>query len=178
MAAKERKKKAKASPKPECRIARARANKKKGKRRSPVEITPELLDEAIKAIASGMTLSDFCREPGRPARQSIARVIAEEVAKGNRDLADKFTTAREMGYDAIAEKVLELVDEKIPKDDNGRTDSGLVQQRRLQADVRLRLLSKWCTARYGEKLEVGGRGMQINVVAPIVRGDPEGDEAE
>ena len=137
------------APKRRRRTSRARA------RKPDVRVTAEIVEECLDALADGMTLTAFCSEPDRPERRSIVRHV-----KNHPELAERFTAAREMGFDALAEEALELLDEDIPVDDKGRTDTGLVQQRKAQADARLRLLSKWCTARYGEKLQLGGDGEQ------------------
>jgi len=42
-------------------------------------------------------------------------------------------------------------------------------------DQRMRLLAKWDTARYGDRVQVDGGGTPIQIVAPIAR---EGDARE
>jgi hypothetical protein len=47
-------------------------------RRARVHRTSELLEEVIGWLASGRTLSDFCRQEGRPTRQTIAKWVAAD----------------------------------------------------------------------------------------------------
>ena len=124
---------------------------KRRRPRPPVRVTAEILDDCFEALAAGMTLSEFCAQPGRPNRRSIVRVIEDDPV-----FCERFQRAREHGYDVIAEDILKIVDADVPTDEDGRIDGGVIQQRKLQADVRLRLLSKWCTARYGEKMQLAG----------------------
>ena len=117
-----------------------------------VRVTPEILEEAFEAIAEGMTLSDFCRQPGRPDRRNIVRAID----RGGPEVTERFMAARGIGFDALAEDALRIIDQPVGKDNKGRTDTGAVQLLRARVDTRLRLLSKWCTARYGERVQVAG----------------------
>ncbi len=119
--------------------------------KAPAQRTDALIEEAIEWIANGKTLSDFCRQPGRPDRRTITRWIADDD-----DLVRRFTLARELGYDELAEEALRRADEPISLGPDGRIDPGVVQLRRLQIDTRLRLLAKWSSARYGDKVQVGG----------------------
>lgn len=109
---------------------------------------------ALDAIASGKTLSDFCRQPSRPDRRTITRWVAADPV-----LQQRFAEARRIGHDVIAELTIALADAPLPVGPDGRIDPALVQQRRLQVDTRLRLLAKWDSARYGDKVTVRGAGM-------------------
>ena len=108
---------------------------------------------ALDALASGQTLSDFCRQSGRPDRRTITRWVAADPV-----LQQRFAEARRIGHDVIAESTLSLADAPVPVGADGRIDPALVQQRRLQVDTRLRLLAKWDTARYGDKVQIRGGG--------------------
>jgi hypothetical protein len=139
-----------------------------------VRVTDAVLEAAFEALAAGRTLSDFCREHRRPDRRSIVRAIENDPV-----MCERFQRARDLGFDVLAEEVLQLVDAPVPKDANDRTDIGIVQQRRLQADVRLRLLSKWCTARYGDKVQIAGDGaINIAVITGIVRAPAESAQTQ
>lgn len=56
--------------------------------------------------------------------------------------------ARELGFDAMADECVKIADD--PLDDP--------QSRRVRVDTRLRLLSKWCSGRYGERVDVNHSG--------------------
>jgi hypothetical protein len=118
---------------------------------------------ALDALASGQTLSDFCRQPGRPDRRTITRWVAADPV-----LQQRFAEARRIGHDVIAESTLALADAPFPVGADGRIDPALVQQRRLQVDTRLRLLAKWDTARYGDKVQMRGSGPGMEPSGPAM----------
>jgi hypothetical protein len=122
-----------------------------------------ILEAALECLANGETLSDFCRQPGRPDRRTITRWVAADPV-----LQSRFTEARRLGHDVIAEATLQLADAPLPAGPDGRIDPALVQQRRLQVDTRLRLLAKWDTARYGDKVQVRGAGRGTLDAAPAM----------
>lgn len=68
-------------------------------------------------------------------------------------LAEAYTRAREALYDWMAEDTLKISDEPVSLTANGSTDSGAVNQRRLQVDTRKWLLSKLAPKRYGERID-------------------------
>ena len=154
-------------------VVRSKAGKKLGshsdsnasRARAPmVAVTDEVLEAAFEALACGITLNAFCREPNRPSRSAIWRVVSKSEA-----LTARYEEARRMGYDVIAEGALALIDEPIEPGEDGRIDPALVTQRKAQFDARLRLLAKWDTARYGDKLQVDGGGVNIIIAPPVVR---------
>lgn len=112
-----------------------------------VKVTPELLEECLEAIATGQTLTAFCRGPERPHRSAICRHLDR-----NPELQKRYVEARDRGFDALAEEVMVIADDACEDSKAG------VAKAKLQAEVRLRLLSKWCTSRYGDKLQLGGDG--------------------
>jgi hypothetical protein len=122
-----------------------------------------IVEAALECLANGETLSDFCRQPGRPDRRTITRWVAADPV-----LQSRFTEARRLGHDVIAEATLQLADAPLPAGPDGRIDPALVQQRRLQVDTRLRLLAKWDTARYGDKAQVRGAGRGALDAAPAM----------
>jgi len=67
--------------------------------------------------------------------------------------------ARERGCDAIAEDSLAIADDSsgdMIVDDDGevRFDSENVARSKLRVDTRMRLIAKWNSGRYGDKLQV------------------------
>jgi len=70
------------------------------------------------------------------------------------DFSVAIVRARDQGFDAIAQKALEIADER------GEDP----QSRRVMVDTRLKLLAKWCPKRYGDKIEVEQTGQQIVTV--------------
>lgn len=76
----------------------------------------------------------------------------------NGDFAARIARARELGFDAIAEEALEISNTPMvgeETEDDGekvKTKRGdMLGHRKLQVETRLKLLAKWCPAKYGEK---------------------------
>lgn len=77
----------------------------------------------------------------------------------------RFARARISGMDAIAEQCIAISDETPRTTDNGGTDSGDVQHRKLQIETRLKLLAKWDPKRYGDRIALDHAG-KIDTTAP------------
>jgi hypothetical protein len=125
-----------------------------GKPKWTREQQDQLLEELIEWLEAGKTLRDFCREPGKPSNPLIYRWI--DVRDGM-DL--RIVRARERGCDAIAEDSLAIADDSsgdMIVDDDGevRFDSENVARSKLRVDTRMRLIAKWNSGRYGDKLQV------------------------
>lgn len=102
-----------------------------------------LMHEMLTAIGEGVWLRRWCREGDgkRPSWRLVNKWIAEDP-----NLARQYQTARILGSDAFAMDILDIVSDS----------SRPVDERRMLADVHLRLLAKWFPSRYGEKLAIGG----------------------
>lgn len=77
--------------------------------------------------------------------------------KANEELSLRFARAREMGFDAIAEDILEMVDQAPERHDTqfgDKVDPGYVQWIRARVEARLKLLAKWSSKKYGDKVEL------------------------
>ena len=72
--------------------------------------------------------------------------------------AQRYADARGIGYERLAEEIMIISDSNPPVLDNGATDSGAVQDKRLRVDTRKWLLSKVLPKIYGDHktLEVTG----------------------
>lgn len=107
---------------------------------------PSIRDEAVvaeilKRIAGGETLSAICREEGKPDRTVFYDWLNDDA-----ELSQRFARAREVGFDAIADETLTIVDDR---DEDPAS-------RRVRSDTRLKLLAKWSPRRYGDRLELAG----------------------
>ncbi len=122
----------------------------KRKRGRPSKRTKKLEEELLEHIASGRTLREFCREPGRPAFRTVYDWLGSDA-----DFSARFAKSRKVGFDCIAEEALELVDAEPPKID-GKIDPGYVQWIRSRVWTRLQLLAKWDPGRYGNKVALAG----------------------
>jgi hypothetical protein len=90
------------------------------------------------------------------------------MAQDDGAFAERIARARELGADAIAEEVLEIIDdgrndwmERFDEEGNatGRQANGEhIQRSKLRAEMRLKLLAKWSPKKYGDstKVELAG----------------------
>lgn len=107
--------------------------------------TPELLETTLHRIAHGETLSSVARDLG------FTLVSWSRWVRADSELSAAYYEARSIGADAIADDILNIVD-------NARVGAVDVAKARLRADTRLRLLAKWQPDKYGEKVDVRHQG--------------------
>lgn len=132
------------------------------KNRQVAEKTPKapeydrdaILSVIADGLADGTTLRSMCRRPGMPHYATVYRWIQD----ADEETVQRIVCAREAGYDAIADEILEIVDEStrdvvIAEDGTERTNTEVVARSRLRAEIRLKLLAKWSPKRYGEKVQ-------------------------
>lgn len=114
-------------------------------------------------VTEGMTLIDACRTMDIP-RNTIYQRIAD-----NPKFAAMMETAREKGYDAIANECLAIADETARDTEMGKfgpkPNKEWMARSRLRVETRLKLLAKWHPKKYGEKLQV--ESVNKNVEIPI-----------
>ena len=88
----------------------------------------------------------------------------------NPELAGAIARAREIGYDKMAEEVLQIADTPVmgqvqTMDDKGSTirTEDMLGHRKLQIETRLKLLAKWNPKKYGERVTHEGGDAPIKV---------------
>jgi hypothetical protein len=119
----------------------------------PTTRTPEISAEIVERLSRGETLLSICRDEHMPPDSTVRNwtllypEFAAEVAR-----------ARELGYDAIAESCLEIVDEPPVCGPDGKIDQGYVQHQKLRAWTRQELLKKWAPKKYGERVAMEHTG--------------------
>ena len=99
-------------------------------------------------------MAQICRDAGMPHRS-----VVSDWAKAKPAVAAKIQTARDVGFDAIAQQALDIADDTTRDTlttERGQEipDTEWIARSRLRVETRLKLLAKWCPKRYGEKLEV------------------------
>lgn len=119
--------------------------------------TEEIAAEICERLSTGEPLRQICRDTHMPSWRTVYDWI-----EARPDFAARFARGRDIGYDAIAEETLELVDtvpERITSPAGDRIDPGYVQWQRIRVEQRLKLLAKW-SPRYREntKVELTGAG--------------------
>jgi hypothetical protein len=140
----------------------------------PTVYTPELADWTLDGLMSGRSLSAVCREPGMPTPSTV-RNWAKEDREG---FAGRYRLAREIGYEMIADEIMDIAD-NCPTEviERRRRDGtikfvavrGNVAHARQRIEVRQWWLSKMLPRRYGnrpnllekiERREMLGKSMQ------------------
>lgn len=120
---------------------------------TPTKRTPELVEDILERLSRGETLISACREHGI-SNSAWARWMRKDP-----ELSRAYFEARSIGADAMAEGIIDIVD-------NCPRDAIEVAKARLRSDMRLRLLSKWQPDKYGDKVGVehsgpGGAPIQV-----------------
>lgn len=128
--------------------------------------TDEIAAEICTRISEGETLRAICREDHMPAWRTVYDWI-----RANQAFAARIAHARELGFDAIAEETIEMVDEKPERCDTqfgDKVDPGHVQWQKNRVEQRLKLLAKWSPKKYGEKIEIEGK-IDVGVAERLAR---------
>lgn len=133
--------------------------------------SPEMRRAICAWIASGQTLSEFCRQtPGAPDRCVVSR-----WARQDPEFRERLNEARDAGYDEIADDILRIADTQVEAVRTEVSDQGTktvtedaVAHRKLQIYARLQLLAKWDPRRYGEKVALDhAGGVSITVATGV-----------
>ena len=121
----------------------------------PSTYSQELADRICERLAGGETLRAICRDEGMAAHQTVLRWTGVLEA-----FKDQYARAREAGYLAMADELLEIAD-------NPDADKDAVQRDRLKVDTRKWLLSKALPKIYGDKVSAEVTGKDGAPLQPI-----------
>ena len=113
----------------------------------PVTYTRRMADEICNRLATGESLRSICRDPHMPDEKAVRLWV---IARAD-TFAPQFTRARELGFQSIAEEVIEISDADYTLPD-GTVDNGSVQQARLRSDNRKWFLSKMMPRQFGDRV--------------------------
>ena len=130
------------------------------------KLDQRIVEEVLLWVASGGTLRSYCRQENKPAYTTIYNWMNKNDNKESQDFLERFSKAREMGADYIADEILEMVDEppRLIGEDDPRIDPSWVNLTRLRCDLRLRLLAKWYQQKWSERKQIEhSGGVQITV---------------
>jgi hypothetical protein len=117
-----------------------------------VKRSQQIEDEILARLREGETLLSICSRPGMPTRFRVY-----EWERSDPEFAAQFAQARQMGFDAIAEETIVIIDERpevVSSLTGDRIDSGFVSWQKNRVDHRLKLLARWDPKRYGDKQDV------------------------
>ena len=124
----------------------------------PSKYTPELAAEICERLSDGEPLRQICRDNHMPAWTAIYAWAAID-----KQLSERIAQAREQGYDAIAEDLLQIADTPIMGETETSSANGLtitrqdmLGHRKLRIETRLKLLAKWNPKKYGDRQILAG----------------------
>lgn len=139
----------------------------------PNSYTEELANEICERLETGETLSSICKDKHMPAVRTVSG-----WKKTHEGFSANFARARDLGFDAIAESILEIADTPMEGEEKTIDDEGRVtvrtfemtQHRKLQIETRFKLLSKWDPRRYGDKLDLttDGKGLPPTTTTVVI----------
>lgn len=131
--------------------------KKMGRPPEPVPV--DKAQEICEWISQGKTLRQWCRE--NDVHYSTVYLWMEK----DKDFAQRFAHAREVGHDAIADECLEIIDteaeiaESVSQSGgSSHRDGAHVSWMKNRVEMRLKLLAKWNPKKYGEKVGIEHSG--------------------
>ena len=115
----------------------------KRKRGRPSKRTPKIVKRIMVGLSNGIPLAELCREPGMPGRRTV-----HDWLRADRELLERYARARDVGYFAIADEILDAVDAPLRgRGDARRMREDVLAHRRMQLDDWLRLLGSWAQHR-------------------------------
>ena len=132
----------------------------------PSIYTRELADEICARLATGESLRAICRSEGMPAESTVRYWALDD----NLGFFAQYHKAREVGYERMAEDIIEMADNpRIARKITERSDGSMetvttdaVDRARLQVETRKWLMSKALPKIYGDRLPAAG-GVVVNV---------------
>jgi hypothetical protein len=117
--------------------------------------TQEIADAICARLAEGESLNAICKDDGMPAESTVRAWALDDV----QGFGAKYTRARELGYDRLAEELLQIADtpqvgvKTVHKATGAETTEGdMIEHRRLQVDARKWMLAKMLPKKYGDKV--------------------------
>lgn len=126
---------------------------------------PGIAQKVLDGMRNGMSAFKACQAAG--VNQSTFNLWLNDDA----ELAAEYARAREDLIERMANEVLELSDQDVGIQPDGKKDWAAIQKHKLQVDTRKWLLSKLAPKKYGEKLEVSGdpeRPLAIEKIERVV----------
>lgn len=129
----------------------------------PSGYSKAMSDRICNLISTGITLRSICREPNMPGWRTVY-----DWAKAHPDFSARLAHARELGFDAIAESTLDIVDEapRLTETEHGyKVDTGHVSWQKNRVEQRMKLLAVW-SPRFREKAAPAAPGDSTNTNTP------------
>lgn len=131
----------------------------------PSSYTEQKANAICDKIAEGQALSTICKADDMPSTVTVFKWLQDFP-----EFLNKYTRAREVQADKMAEEILQIADDGIndtyTNDDGVEfTNHDVIARSRLRVDARKWLASKLAPKKYGDKvdLSVGGNGSPVAV---------------
>jgi hypothetical protein len=122
----------------------------------PSTYTTEVAEEICRRLATGDSLRAICRGEGFPPESTVRLWVVDDVE----GFAARYTRARDIGLDAMADELLEIADspmegQRVEEGPDGKkvVREDMLGHRRLQVDARKWLLCKLAPKRYGDRVQ-------------------------
>lgn len=134
--------------------------KLKGKRKGSAPYTEALGKEICERLAAQESLRSICKDNHIPSKTTVLRWAYEP----GHPLADQYARAREIGYHAMADEILEIADdsrndfiERLKQDgEQILVDHDHISRSRLRIESRKWILSKRLPKIYGDQFTLKG----------------------
>jgi hypothetical protein len=111
--------------------------------------TDALAEEICDRLASGEPLASICRDAHMPDEKAVRKWVQTRAET----FGPMYTRARDIGYDSIAERILEIGEDRAECiGPDGYIDNGEIQRLRMLSDNRRWLLAKLRPKQYGDKV--------------------------
>jgi len=107
----------------------------------PTDFNDKVAEAILDKLAEGVPMKVICRDGDMPCYMSVLRWQRKFP-----EFSDLVARAKIDGTHALADECIEIADDK-------RADPA---DRRVRIDTRLRLIGKWNSRVYGDKMAVGG----------------------
>lgn len=138
------------------------------------KFTQELADAICAELADGKSLNEACKAEGMPAESTVRGWALDDVE----GFAAKYTRARAIGYERLADEILSISDTTQPGvktkvNDKGEietTEGDMIEHRRLRVESRKWMLAKMLPKVYGDKVtHQGDADNPLQVITKIER---------
>jgi hypothetical protein len=110
------------------------------------KVTRDTVLQVIEEMKVGATVRGICRSHGWSWGE-VWKIMHKDA-----ELSSLYAQARQLQCAAMAEELLDLADEDIEQEADGKWSNALVQHRRLQIDTRKWVLSKVLPRLYADKV--------------------------
>ena len=127
----------------------------------PSTFTDEIFNQICERLADGQTLSQICRDPEMPDRETVKRWTRNDDGRRR-----QYDMARQDGMDALADTIVDISwdtskDTTTTERGTAVADHEWIARSRLKVDTIKFLMSKINPARYGDKLPEAIQARQI-----------------